>query len=62
MLSQLFCPQSAVHGWSGLAMDPVIYYLVKGTAFATPNDPGPTSVYSQWATPTTVKMIDATFG
>ncbi len=24
-LSQMFCPQSAVHGWAGLAIDPATY-------------------------------------
>ncbi len=24
-LSQIFCPQSAIHGWAGLAMDPATY-------------------------------------
>ncbi len=60
-LSQLYCPQSAIHGWAGLAMDPATYQLLKGTAFVVPINPGPTAVYPQWAAPTMVKMIDATF-
>jgi hypothetical protein len=60
-LSQLFCPQSAVHGWLGLTMDPATYNLLEGVAFAIPNDPRPTPVYPQWAAPTTIKMINVTF-
>jgi hypothetical protein len=60
-LSQLFCPQSAIHGWSGLAIDPTTYLLLEGTMFVIPMDPGATAVYPQWAAPTTIKMIDATF-
>jgi hypothetical protein len=51
-LSQLFFLQSTVHGWLGLAMDPATYHLLEGVAFVTPNDPGPTPVYPQWAAPT----------
>jgi hypothetical protein len=60
-LSQLFCPQSIIHGCSGLAIDPATYLLLEGTAFLMPMDPGAMAAYPQWATPTTVKMIDATF-
>ena len=60
-LSQMFFPQSAIHGWAGLAMDPATYILLGGIAFAAINNPGPTAVYPQWAAPTTVKMINATF-
>ena len=61
VLSQLFCPQSAIHGWSGLTIDPAIYLLLEGTTFVIPMDPGATAVYPQWAAPTTIKMINATF-
>jgi hypothetical protein len=60
-LSQLFCPQSAIHGWPGLAINPAPYLLLEGTAFVIPMDASAIAVYPQWATPTTVKMIDATF-
>jgi hypothetical protein len=60
-LSQLFCPQSTIHGWSGLAIDPATYLLLEGMAFVIPIDPGAMAVYPQWATPTTVKMIDVAF-
>ena len=42
-------------------MDPTTYILLGGIAFAAINNPGPMVVYPQWAAPTTVKMIDATF-
>ena len=44
-LAQLSCPQSAIHGWSGLAMDPAAYTLLEGTAFVIPPNPGPTVVF-----------------
>jgi hypothetical protein len=61
VLSQLFCLQSAVHGWSGLARDLATYLPLERVAFATPNDPGPTPVHPQWAAPTTIKMINTIF-
>ncbi len=60
-LSQLFCPQSTIHGWSGLAINLATYLLLEGTMFVKPVDPGTTVVYPQWAAPTTLKTIDATF-
>ncbi len=42
-------------------MDLTTYLLLEGVAFATPNDPRQMPVYPQWAAPTTIKMIDATF-
>jgi hypothetical protein len=61
VLSQLFCPQSTIHGWLGLALNPATYLLLEGTVFVIPMDPGATVVCPQWAAPTTIKMIDATF-
>jgi hypothetical protein len=46
-LSQQFCPQSAIHGWSGLAIDPTTYLLLEGNAFVIPMDPGATVLYPQ---------------
>ncbi len=43
-LSQLFCPQSAIHGWLGLAINPATYLLLEGTTFIIPLDPGATAV------------------
>jgi hypothetical protein len=44
-LVQFSCPQSAIHGWSGLTMDPAAYNLLEGTAFVIPPNPGPTPVF-----------------
>jgi hypothetical protein len=62
-LAQLSCPQSAIHGWSGLAMDPAAYNLLEGTAFVIPLDPGPTPVFPSGAAVarTVMKMTEATF-
>jgi hypothetical protein len=60
-LSQMFSPQSAIHGWAGLAMGPATYLILRGIAFAAIYNPGPTAIYPQWVAPTTVKMIDATW-
>ena len=48
----MFCPQSAIHGWAGLAMDPATYLLLGGIVFAAIKNPGPTAIYPQWAAPT----------
>jgi hypothetical protein len=61
VLSQLFCPQSAIHGWSGLTIDPATYLLLEGTTFVLLMEPGATAVYPQWAALATLKMIDAAF-
>jgi hypothetical protein len=45
VLSQLYCPQNAIHGWASLAMDLATYQLLKGTAFIMPINPGPTAIY-----------------
>jgi hypothetical protein len=60
-LKQLTCPQSLIHRWSGLAIDPGIYALLEPRAFAEPPNPGATAVYPQFLPPATVKMIEATF-
>ncbi len=62
-LAQLSCPQSAIHGWSGLAMDPAAYSLLEGMAFVIPPDPGPTPIFPSgvavaW---TVMKTTEATF-
>ncbi len=35
-LKQLVCPQSAVHGWTGMVLSPMVYALLEPTAFAIP--------------------------
>jgi hypothetical protein len=40
-LKQLVCPQSAIHGWSGLVMDRVMYALIEpSTPFVLIPNPG----------------------
>jgi hypothetical protein len=40
-LTQLTCPQSLIHGWAGLVMDPVMYALLEPiTPFTAVVDPG----------------------
>jgi hypothetical protein len=60
-LKQIECPQSFIHGWSGLTMDPVVYALLEPQAFVVPADPGPGPVYALFAPPNTVKMANAAF-
>ena len=60
-LKQLTCPQSAIHGWSGLAITPAMYLLLELMAFVEPPDPGNTAVYPQFSPTATIKMIDAAF-
>ena len=46
-LAKLECPQSSVYGWTGVAMDPVVYALIEPNPFAIPIDPGATPTYGQ---------------
>jgi hypothetical protein len=55
------CPQSALHGWLGLAMAPAVNALLEPVPFFMPTDPGAAPVYTPFATPAAIKMIDATF-
>ncbi len=45
-LAKLECPQSLVYGWMGVAMDPMMYSMIKLTPFDIPADPGPTPMYN----------------
>ncbi len=60
-LRQLTCPQSPIHGWSGLAITPAMYLLLEPQPFVAPANPGNTAVYPQFAPPSTIKMIDVAF-
>ncbi len=60
-LSQLECPQSFIHGWEGLELAPHVYALLEMTPFAAPPNPGPTAMYTPFATLATMKMIDDAF-
>jgi hypothetical protein len=55
------CPQSALHGWSGLVMALAVYALLEPVPFFVPTDPGAAPVYTPFTTPAAIKMIDATF-
>jgi hypothetical protein len=60
-LAQLQCPQDVVHGWSGLAVNPVAYQLLTGNVFLIPTDPGPMAVYPAWAAPNKARTINVRF-
>jgi hypothetical protein len=62
-LAQLSYPQSDIHGWSGLAMDPATYLLLEGAAFTIPPDPGPMAIFLVGAgvARTAIKRIQTTF-
>jgi hypothetical protein len=60
-LKQLVCPQSEVHGWTGMVLSPMVYALLEPTAFAIPENRGPVAVYAQFATPSMIKTADNLF-
>jgi hypothetical protein len=60
-LKQLMCPQSQIHGWTGLVMDPGLYALIKPIAFTVPANPGAMLVYPNFSTPAMIKMVDYAF-
>ena len=60
-LAQIQCPQNAIHGWSGHAVDPAAYQLLTGQVFIIPPDPGRTAVYPMWAAPNDAHTINTTF-
>jgi hypothetical protein len=60
-LKQLTCPQSAIHGWSGLILAPMVYALLEPNPFQDSTGPGPVAVYTQFATHSMIKMANAIF-
>jgi hypothetical protein len=50
-----------MHGWLGLAMAPAVYALLEPNAFMVPTDTGAAPIYTPFAMPVVIKMIDATF-
>ncbi len=60
-LKQLVCPQSAIHGWSGMVLSPMVYALLEPTPFVITVNPGPVAAYPQFATPAMIKQPDAVF-
>jgi hypothetical protein len=60
-LKQLVCPQSQIHGWTGLVMDPGLYALIEPVAFTVPLNPGALPVYQNFAPPAMMRMVDYAF-
>ena len=60
-LKHLVCPQSAVHRWTGMILSPMVYALLEPTPFAIQGNPGPVTVYTQFATPAAIKTADNLF-
>jgi hypothetical protein len=60
-LKQLVCPQSPIHGWTGLVMDAGLYALIEPIAFTVPVNPGATPMYQPFATQAVMKMVNYAF-
>ncbi len=60
-LKQLECPQSYIHGWLGHTMAPNVYPLLEPNPFVVPGNPDPAPVYTQFALPATIKVINTMF-
>jgi hypothetical protein len=60
-LKQLVYPQSQIHGWTGLVMNPGLYALIEPTPFNILINPGAIPVYQNFAPPAMMKMVDYTF-
>jgi hypothetical protein len=61
VLKQLVCPQSQIHGWTGLVMDPGLYALIESNPFNIPINPGATLVYQNFSPPAMMKMVNYAF-
>jgi hypothetical protein len=57
-LKQLDCPQSHIHGWLGLAMDPTMFLLIELSPFVAPPDIGNVPVYPNFAAPQVLRTIN----
>ena len=61
-LTPLVCPQSFIHGWAGIVMDPVMYALLEPTTpFAAVTDPGDFAVYQNFITGAAIRMTNKVF-
>jgi hypothetical protein len=60
-LKQLGCPQSAIHGWMGLVMDPTMYALLEPIPFAIPVNPGSVPAILWTSTTTMLKILTLEF-
>jgi hypothetical protein len=58
-IAKLECPQSLVYGWTGVAMDPVMYGLIELNPFVLPVDTGTTPTYAAgFQNPQQIKMME----
>jgi hypothetical protein len=60
-LKQLSCPQSAIHGWAGLVMHPMMYALIKMVPFHVPNNPSNVPTLPSFAAPAAIKIAEHLF-
>ncbi len=60
-LKQLVCPQSAIHGWLGLVLLPMVYALFEPNPFLASVYLGDVGVYPQFALPAQIKTANAMF-
>jgi hypothetical protein len=56
-LKQLVCPQSQIHRWKGLVMDPGLYALIEPVAFTDLLNPGALPVYQSFAPLAMMRMV-----
>jgi hypothetical protein len=60
-LKQLVCPLSAIHGWPGLVLLPMVYALLEPNPFVAPADLGAVAGYTQFALPAQIITANAMF-
>jgi len=60
-LSQLECPQSAVHGWTGIVINIALYALLEPTSLAIPVNPGAVPANIRTSMAATIKMLTLVF-
>jgi hypothetical protein len=60
-LKQLSCPQSAIHGWAGLVMHPIMNPLIKMVPFQIPNNPHDVPMLPSFAAPAAIKIAKQLF-
>jgi hypothetical protein len=61
VLKQLVCPQSTIHGWSGLVLLPMVYALLEPYPFLAPVYLGNVAVHPHFVLPAQIKTADAMF-
>ncbi len=60
-LKQLVCPQSQIHGWTGLVMDLGLYALIEPVTFTVLVNSGAMPVNQNFAPPAMMKMVGYAF-